>query len=144
MTICQWRCTSVGNTCIGRLNPIGPCSQSSIYTSIIYIYQYIYQLYIAIYTSIAYIEILYNTLRGGEFPARARSLLQDDMSTALRALDQEHDTSIYSFCWALIQSNPILIVFISFFSSDLHAGHLHDKDGKKKHTRPTFSGEKHL
>ena len=59
MTICQWWCTSVGDTCIGRLNPIGPCSQSSIYTSIIYIYQYIYQLYIAIYTSIAYIEILY-------------------------------------------------------------------------------------
>ena len=42
-------------------------------------------------------------------------MLQDDMRTALRALDQEHDTSIYSFFEALIQSNPILIVFISFF-----------------------------
>ena len=60
-----------------------------------YIYQYIHQVYIAIYTSIAYIEILYNTLRGGEFPARARSLLQDDMRTTLRALDQEHDTLQY-------------------------------------------------
>jgi hypothetical protein len=25
--------------------------------------------------------------------------------------------------------------------NNLHAGHLHDKDGKKKHTRPTFSGQ---
>lgn len=28
-----------------------------------------------------------------------------------------------------------------FVLNNLHAGHLHDKDGKKKHTRPTFSGQ---
>ena len=61
MTICQWRCTSVGNTCIGRLNTIGPCSQSSIYTSIVY-FELLYILYIiqsSIYTSIVYGALIY-------------------------------------------------------------------------------------
>ena len=66
MTICQWRCTSVGNTCIGRLNPIGPCSKSSIYTMctiIVYIELDIYHIYI----NCIYRALVYYTLRGERF-----------------------------------------------------------------------------
>ena len=60
--------------------------------------------------------------------------------------------NILSIIFRILPITDIIVIFLSIIGniidilsiaipSDLHAGHLHDKDGKKKHTRPTFSGE---
>lgn len=60
--------------------------------------------------------------------------------------DEIGNCCCFNFCATEIYSNIFLVTFVSFFcvctvSANLSQHHGTDKDGKKKHTRPTFSGQ---